>query len=111
VPHCIIEHAASLSGDRVMLRVYDAVKASGLFDPDGRDIKVRNLAYSHYWVGGEKSDFIHVVLKILAGRSAAQKQQLSHMVLTELSTLNLNRCALSVEVIDIDRDSYAKVIG
>lgn len=111
MPHCIIEHSASLDAKFLLPLVFSSVKNSQLFAPDGADIKVRALAYQHYLVGHSKSDFIHVVLRILSGRTTEQKQQLSALVLETLCELKLAPCSITVEVVDIDRSSYAKVVS
>ena len=110
MPHCVIEHAASLDAGALVPAVFAAAKSAGLFEPDGADIKVRAIAYDHYLTGPAKSDFVHVSIRLLSGRTVEQKQLLSQAVLAQLQTLALPRCSLTVEVIDIERASYAKVI-
>ena len=44
------------------------------------------------------------------GRTAEQKSKLSGFVLDELKRVITHDCSLSVEVVDIDGDSYAKVV-
>lgn len=108
MPHCIIEHSTSLDAKLLLPLVFSSVKSSQLFAQDGSDIKVRALAYQHYLVGQSQSDFVHVVLKILSGRTTKQKQQLTQLVLTALQQLPYQGCSYTVEVVDMDRDSYAK---
>lgn len=111
MPHCIIEHSASLDAKFLLPLVFSSVKNSLLFAPDGSDIKVRAMAYQHYLTGQSQADFIHVVLRILSGRTTEQKQQLSALVLETLGELKLVCCSITVEVVDIDRSSYAKVLS
>lgn len=118
MPHCIIEHSISLDAQKLLPLVFASVKNSQLFAADGSDIKVRAMAYQHYWVGQNnlghsnvgqsQADFVHVVLKILSGRTTEQKQQLAQFVLTALLQLQHQGCSYTVEVVDMDRDSYAK---
>lgn len=110
MPHCIVEHSASLNSELILPCVFSGVVKSELFEIDGSDIKVRTMPYHRYLTGLQKSDFIHVVLKILSGRTAEQKQLLSTLVLAQLQTLDLQTCSLTVEVMDIERSSYAKLI-
>ncbi|MDO6563372.1 5-carboxymethyl-2-hydroxymuconate isomerase [Amphritea sp. 1_MG-2023] len=110
MPHCIVEHSASLNGEDLLPLVFQGALNSNLFAADGRDIKVRAQAYRVYQTGNTSSDFIHVVLKILSGREEADKQKLSLLVLEELCGLNLTACSITVEVIDMDRDSYVKLV-
>ena len=66
---------------------------SKLFAEDGKDIKVRSQPYEYYLVGGEKVDFIHVSIRLLAGRSADQKRMLSLHTQSKLKRLNLERAS------------------
>ncbi len=111
MPHCIIEHSVSLDGEVLMPLVFSAALNSGLFNADGRDIKVRTLPYHNYLTGPTKSDFVHIVLKILSGRSAEQKQLLTQAVLAKINTLKLQNCSVTIEVVDMDRACYAKCVS
>ena len=93
-----------------MPAVFSAAASSGLFEPDGRDIKVRAVAYDHYLTGPSKGDFVHVTVRLLAGRTTEQKMRLSQTVLAQLQALALPHCSLTVEIVDIDRASYAKAV-
>ena len=111
MPHCIVEHSSTLSSELIIPLVFSGAMKSQLFEADGSDIKVRSVAYQNYLTGPIKSDFVHVVLKILSGRSVEQKQMLSRSVLGELQSLKLQNCSLTVEVVDIDRVSYSKLVS
>ena len=110
MPHCVIEYSVETPTKPLMKTVYDSTLASGLFDPSGKDIKVRAMPYTYQQNGAGLAGFIHVTLKILSGRTTEQKRHLSTTVLTALHDLGFTNCSLTVEVIDIDRDSYAKLI-
>jgi len=114
VPHCVIEYARPLeqSGDLkpLLQAVHQAAFDSGLFSLD--DIKTRALAVDYYLTGAGEGEFVHISLKILAGRSAGQKKQLSEQVLAAaMAVLGERASSCSVEVIDMDRDSYAKQVS
>jgi len=111
MPHCIIEHSADLDGELLVDTVFSGALASNLFEADGSDIKVRAQGYNSYCTGGKKSGFIHVTLKILSGRTAAQKADLSETVLSRLALLDTAGKSVSVEVVDIDRTCYRKLLG
>lgn len=51
-----------------------------------------------------------MALKILSGRTSEQKLSLSNAVIKELVALAYNDVSITVEVVDMDRDSYRKVI-
>lgn len=110
MPHCVIEHSADIDGSLLVSQVHRGALASGLFDPEGSDIKVRALSYSNYQTGSVDIAFVHVTLKILSGRSTEQKSALTQQVLEQLKSGVVANCSLSVEVADIDRASYAKII-
>jgi len=113
MPHCIIEYSDSLerqlSPDELMHCVYLGALNSKLFEAD--DIKSRVIPFQHFTSGTIKQNFIHVALKILSGRSSEQRKALSSSVLTELSKLPLSAISLTVEVIEIERSSYSKVVN
>jgi len=111
VPHCIVEHSASLNSELILPLVFSGAMKSELFEIDGSDIKVRAIAYHNYLTGSAKSDFIHVTLKILSGRTVEQKQMLSKSVLVQFQKLELQICSLTVEVMDIERASYSKLVS
>lgn len=108
MPHCIIEHAAGLDGRSLVRQVFDGAMKAALFEPDGSDIKVRAQAYEAYCVGAAATDFVHVTLRLLAGRTAGQKEALAQAVLTQLQALPLEHCSVTIEVQDIEPGSYLK---
>ncbi|HBN89360.1 5-carboxymethyl-2-hydroxymuconate Delta-isomerase [Rheinheimera aquimaris] len=111
MPHCVIEYSDRLDAAPILAAVFDGALQSELFEPDGADIKVRAQAYQQHISGAEHRDFIHVQLRILSGRNLEQKQHLSQSVLNQLLKLELISCSHTVEVVDIDRASYAKKVS
>lgn len=110
MPHCVIEHSANIEGELLVPLVYKGALVSNLFEAEGSDIKVRALSFTNYQTGNVELNFVHVTLKILSGRNLEQKSRLTQLVLEQLKTLQMTDCSISVEVTDIDRASYAKVI-
>lgn len=110
MPHCIIEHSSTIDAEQLNNKVFLGALNSELFEADGRDIKVRSIAYENYQTGTEKEDFIHVTVRILSGRSDTDKAMLSETVMTQLLSLSLSSASITVEVVDMDRNSYAKVV-
>ena len=110
MPHCVVEHSSAIDGNTLIPLVFAGALESKLFEIDGSDIKVRAMPYSNYQTGNMDVGFVHVTLKILSGRTIDQKSMLSKLVLEKLKTQNLVNCSISVEVVDIDRVSYSKVV-
>ncbi len=112
MPHCIIEHSTNLDPSItpavLMERVFQGALASALFDASV--IKTRTLAFDYFQCGGEPVAFIHVSIRLLSGRDSNQKKNLSERVLAQLATLALGHLSLTVEIIDIDRDSHAAIV-
>jgi 5-carboxymethyl-2-hydroxymuconate isomerase len=112
MPHCIIEYSKNIEPSTGVLElvasVYQGALASALFTPE--DIKCRAIPYVDYQAGGDALSFIHVVLKILQGRNASQKADLSRHVLAALEALPLTQISLTVEVVDIEVASYQKTV-
>ncbi|WP_422403710.1 5-carboxymethyl-2-hydroxymuconate Delta-isomerase [Pseudomonas sp. GZD-209] len=117
MPHLNLEYSdnlGELNVDLLLLRLNHALVGSGQF-ADEADIKSRAQAFAKYRVGtapGERA-FAHVRLAILSGRSEQVKQQLSGSLLAVLQEaipaeagLDIQLC---VEVLDIDREPYAKL--
>ncbi|MGF1754062.1 5-carboxymethyl-2-hydroxymuconate isomerase [Vibrio makurazakiensis] len=110
MPHCIIEHSSSIESADLNQKVFLGALESNLFEPDGGDIKVRSIAYENYQTGTVKEDFIHVTLRILSGRNDEDKLLLSNSVMFQLISVPLVGASLTVEVVDIDRNSYSKQV-
>ncbi|WP_133407942.1 5-carboxymethyl-2-hydroxymuconate Delta-isomerase [Parashewanella tropica] len=108
MPHCIIEHSNEFNADVLMEAVFKGALSSRLFE--SKAIKVRALPYQFYQVGFKRSAFIHVTLKILSGRTQEQKLDLSEKVLNQLSALSYDDVSITVEVVDIDRESYKRAL-
>lgn len=117
MPHLNLEYSDNLrelNVDVLLLRLNHALVGSGQFG-DEADIKSRAAAFKQFRVGTAPAEraFAHVRLAILGGRSPAVKQQLSGSLLEVLreaipvqAGLDIQLC---VEVLDIDRDAYAKL--
>jgi 5-carboxymethyl-2-hydroxymuconate isomerase len=112
MPHCIIEYSAQLKNTvkpiQLISAVYNGAFTSELFESN--DIKTRVICFDEYQAGSVKANFIHVIAKILSGRTLEQRNMLSHAILNELHMLNCSATSLTVEVVEMERESYAKVI-
>lgn len=110
MPHCIIDYSPEVAGqidiDALIEAVHQGAMESDLF-PE-YDIKTRALAYPHHRTGQTRDSFVHVALHLLSGRSDAQKSMLSECVLGRIEPLLPSVVSVSVEILDIQRESYRK---
>lgn len=110
VPHIIVEYAKQQVNDTqvdaILHTIHHAIVESGLFKAD--QIKTRAYAFTKFTNGGGSEPYIHIQARIKAGRDVDNKKQLSDVILKGLSTLNLPISVITVEVIDMERESYGK---
>lgn len=109
MPHCVIEHSEDLLDNinEIIRSVHAGAVSSGLFDSN--DIKTRAISYRHYQVGISHASFIHVSSRILSGRNSSQKIMLNTAIIKELGILALPGCSITSEIIDIHKESHAKL--
>ena len=112
MPHCIIEYAEQITDilpvEQLMHAVYKGANQSELFDP--ADIKVRASAYTNFYLPSSALAFVHVNLKILSGRDLTQRKRLTKSVADQLERLGIEDSVITVEVTDIEKDSYLKIL-
>ncbi|KQP44558.1 5-carboxymethyl-2-hydroxymuconate Delta-isomerase [Pseudorhodoferax sp. Leaf274] len=118
MPHIVIEYTPNLGDlpfDAMLAATTQALSESPEVQ-DEADLKARVLRAEHFRVGLQDSGrgYLHVQLRILAGRTPEAKTDLSRRVADALRS-HLNalpsglEAYLSVEVVDMDRGSYTKV--
>ena len=112
MPHCIIEYSQELEEQvepsALLSSVYHGALESELFSEN--DIKVRALAFNHFTTGNLRQNFVHVTVKILSGRNLEQRKKLTQLILAKLNELFSNAISLTVEITEIEKESYAKSI-
>jgi 5-carboxymethyl-2-hydroxymuconate isomerase len=91
---------------QVLLELHRAAASTGVVKAD--DLKIRSQAFNDYLVAGEARSFFHVTLYMLAGRTSEQKQSLSVAVRKALIELLEETHSLSVDVRDMDPETYKK---
>jgi len=110
MPHIIIEYPQqSVSEDllpAILQAVHEAVVTSGLFDAS--HIKTRAYPMQFYTNAGSDQPYIHTMARIKSGRNSEQKKQLSEVILAAIGEQKLAVSVATVEIIDMDRDSYSK---
>jgi len=112
VPHIIVEYSEKLLDDaevHTMLQtIHSSIADSGLFK--GNQIKTRAYPFKEYTNAGGNNPYIHIQARIKTGRDAGNKKRLGDEILAGLKTLNIQASVITVEVIDMDRDSYGKYV-
>jgi len=112
MPHCIVEYSANITEnlpvEQLMHAVYKGANQSELFT--AADIKVRACAYNDFYLPGAEQVFVHVNLKVLSGRDLSQRKSLAESVSNQLERLGIDAAAITVEVTNIEKESYVKKI-
>ncbi|MEM5528692.1 5-carboxymethyl-2-hydroxymuconate Delta-isomerase [Gammaproteobacteria bacterium AS21] len=112
MPHCIIEYSTPIQESvpaKVLLNtVHKAAINSQLFSVD--DIKTRLVPFSQDQLILATANFIHVSVHILSGRTIEQRAQLSALMLKALNELVLESISISVNIVELERDCYAKTV-
>ena len=116
MPHLTIEFSSNLSAaitPALLRAVNHALLGTGQFEE--ADIKSRALPFECFAVGTNDSPrgFVAAQLAVLSGRSAEVKRDIATILLASLETAidaSQPTTQISVEIVDIDRDSYAKTI-
>ncbi len=113
MPHCIISYTRDVEQDiniKSLLDVaFGAVESAGLFDR--ASIKARAIGYDIYKSGQSRNDYIHIDLKILSGRTAQQKKELSDHLMNTISPHIGRTKSLTIDIIDMDIASYGKLVA
>jgi 5-carboxymethyl-2-hydroxymuconate isomerase len=117
MPHLTLEYTDNLTGFQsapALVAINEAAFATGLFGES--DIKTRAVKLDAYRTGihvGARG-FVHVRIAMLAGRTDAERKNLAEAVLAVLKK-HLGEPAgmevqLSVETVELHRESYAKAV-
>ena len=110
MPHIIVEYSEELFEDieitPVLETIHHSIVDSGLFEES--HIKTRAYPFKEFTNAGERNPYIHIQARIKSGRDASNKKALSEGILAGLKTLNIQASVITVEIIDMDRESYAK---
>ena len=116
MPHLTVEYSQNLS-DFPQAQALSALNAAVTASPeiaDEADLKTRVLPVQQFAVGTapDQRAFVHAQLRLLSGRTPATKKELSDRIAAVLRELTPRpqgvMVQLSVEVVDMDRGSYAK---
>lgn len=119
MPHLIVEYTPGLfavdSLDDTLLELNAAVIGSGSLQKES-DLKSRMIRLDATRVGTESGlrGFVYAQLRVLPGRTPAMRAELSQRI-AEVIRIRCARPAgmtvqLSVEVVEMERDSYVKEV-
>ncbi|WP_456417638.1 5-carboxymethyl-2-hydroxymuconate Delta-isomerase [Thiolapillus sp.] len=110
MPHIIVEYPEQLLEDAevhaILQVIHRSVADSGLFQES--QIKTRAYPFRAFTNAGGSDAYIHIQARIKSGRDADNKKRLGEVILSGIKTLNIQASVVTVEVIDMDRDSYGK---
>ena len=112
MPHIIVEYAENIADDiqieSLLMIIHQSIAESGLFKAN--QIKSRAYPFKEFTNAGGNDPYIHIQARIKSGRDSDNKKQLGEVVLAGLSSLNIPASVITIEVIDMDRDSYSKLV-
>lgn len=111
MPHIIVEHSAAIADNTDMEKLcrslFEATNATGVF-PKPEDIKVRTAPTNHWYQDVENSSFVHVTVRLLSGRTTEQMQAVTNSILVALVAQLPDVPNITVDIKEINRDTYAK---
>ncbi|BAC95788.1 5-carboxymethyl-2-hydroxymuconate isomerase [Vibrio vulnificus YJ016] len=115
MPNLVLEYSNSVE-ERVNIPglledLHHIAIKSGLFDAPS--VKSRTLRCHHWLIGeeGDSVDFIHVSFDLLSGRTEEQKRELSRQLMAALQETASHVRSLTVNIRDMDKDSFQKVVN
>lgn len=120
MPHIIIEHSTCIDEkivDNLLSEIPNLMEKieGGSFAVAG--CKARSISFDKYYVAGknhETTSFTHITIKILEGRGNEIKAKLAQRIGEFAKKLLENRSTLkekndlSVDVVDLDKNTYQK---
>ena len=110
MPHIIVEYAKQRVNDTqvdaMLHTIHHSIVESSLYKPVM--IKTRAYPFTKFTNAGGSEPYIHIQARIKATKDLDKKKRLSDAIIKGLSTLNIPASVITVEVIDMERDSYGK---
>lgn len=112
MPHIIVEYEEALATkekvDVMLQAIHVAISDSGLFKAN--QVKTRAYPFRSFTNAGGTEPYIHIQARIKSGRDADNKKRFAEVILSGLRTIKLTASVITVEIIDMDRDSYGKYV-
>ena len=110
MPHFVIEHSDCMIVqsriDELMHRVLKCGAGCGFIERE--DIKVRLLPCQKVLFGDGRVSFIHVTVRLLAGRADKQKESLAIELRSTLAEGFPETQSISIDIVDMNPASYKK---
>ena len=118
--HIITEFSADFSADLAknlatqVQQHFISLASEGNFDVT--QCKIRFLSFSDYFVGlsnESSASFVHLTIKILAGRTVEVRKKLTALCLQSMQEIyqtqcQKNRVDFSVDLVEMDKETYQK---
>ena len=112
MPHCIIEYSKELEDEikssELIDKVYQGTLKSNLFID--KDIKTRIISFENHQTGSIKINFINITVRILTGRDKEERKVLSNTILNEFKNINIKPLSITIEICEIENESYSKLV-
>lgn len=112
MPHIIIEHShtsfRTADFNSLLSDVFNAVESTAFFNKE--NIKVRLQSIDYFKLDNQHKGFVHIQCRIHKGRESEQKKRLSSAILQTITRLVNPMVVTTIEIIDMDSESYAKSI-
>jgi 5-carboxymethyl-2-hydroxymuconate isomerase len=110
MPHVVIEYSHGLeqaySINELLATAVHAATDSGVMDES--DIKARAMPYHQFHLADGGRTFVHVTVRLLAGRTAQEKLHLSSLIRERVVAFAPLVHSTSVEISDMDPACYRK---
>lgn len=116
MPHMTVEYTNNLQGlnEAALMEQLNAAVCEHPTVSDEADVKTRIASLSNYRIGLNNAGraFVHVELRLMAGRTAEVKKELSERIAAVLKRVipaqDGLQVQLSVDIVDMDKPSYFK---
>ncbi|AIS53633.1 5-carboxymethyl-2-hydroxymuconate isomerase [Vibrio coralliilyticus] len=115
MPNLVMEYSNSVD-ERVNVQglledLHQVALQCGLFDAPS--VKSRALRCHNWLIGedGDNVDFIHISFELLDGRTAEQKRDLSRQLMDVLQEQASHVHSLTVNIRDMDKECFQKVVN
>lgn len=111
MPHLILEYSDSLQ-DTVDIKIAmkkgrEIMAASQQFRDV--DIKVRAIPFSEFEISEQYTDFLHVTIKLLKGRSIDIQTALTRDLFEYYRSQISDTTMLSVDIVEMTKETYQKI--